>query len=490
MSNRNANSDNPLTIPRLVAPRHRFSIIGFLGATTRSLTSALRGPKGVLLGISLALAVIAAEQHITQQSAQKGSIQSTSDSAQPQSITQSDAQANIPQVTLHTAQLATVERKLTLTGTVIPENLLRITPPLDGLKVTEMMVQPGDAIAAGQPIATLDDRILRSQIAQAQAQLAQAESEIRAQEAAIAQAKVLEQAALTDVQRYSTLYQQGAVSQEQLGERQVDTFSAQQNVETALALRGNAQAKVASQLATIDQIKTQLAQTVVLAPTAGVIAERHATLGETVSATTPLYSLIENNQLILTVTPSQSQLEQIALNAPVSIRSTSRANQLSLTGSVKSIDPILTENSRQATVKIALSGSPAALRSGMFLQANIQTSKGKGIVVPAAAVITQANGESIIYTVEKASNSLSSRQKNAPKNAQEIYTAIAHSVKTAPFSAVTNSQSQTSEQTQNYVQVLSGLSVGDRIITSGASYLQPGDRVTIAAPTAPPSTTP
>ncbi|MEL6453174.1 MAG: efflux RND transporter periplasmic adaptor subunit [Cyanobacteria bacterium J06623_5] len=487
MSNRDANPDNPLTIPKLVAPRHRFSIIGFLGATTRSFTSAIRGPKGLLLGISLALAVVASARYITQQS----SIPSTNDSAQTQPTAHSGTQGSIPQVTLQTAQMATVENRLTLTGTVIPENLLRITPPLDGLKITEMLVQPGDAIAAGQSIAILDDRILRSQLAQAQAQLAQAESEIRAQEAAIAQAKVLEQAARVDASRYSTLYQQGAVSQEQLGERQVDTFSAQQNVETALALRSNAQAKLNSQLATIDQIKTQLAQTVVVAPAAGVIAERLATLGETVSATTPLYSLIESNQLILAVTPTQSQLEKIEINAPVSIRSTRQTNRLSLTGSVKSIDPTMTENSRQATVKITLSGHKQALRSGMFLQADILTSKGQSVVIPAAAVITQANGESVVYTADKKSMSFTS-DKQAGKT---TYTAVANPVKTAPFSASTGpTSSPAKEPLKAYVQVLSGLTAGDRIILSGANYLQPGDRVTIAtSPTNPPtsaSTTP
>ncbi|MEO1685066.1 MAG: hypothetical protein AAFS06_17635, partial [Cyanobacteria bacterium J06631_12] len=50
------------------------------------------------------------------------------------------------------------------------------------------------------------------------------------------------------------------------------------------------------------------------------------------------------------------------------------------------------------------------------------------------------------------------------------------------------------EPLKAYVQVLSGLTAGDRIILSGANYLQPGDRVTIAtSPTNPPtsaSTTP
>ena len=239
-----------LTIPKLLTPRHRPTMLGKAGSLTRQVLAFVRGPKRVTMAFLAVLALMGSSQYgltrlfnpsangqlsgrqVSEQGAasQGDRTAGTADerranrqSANRQSSAGADTTASgrrspegLPQVSVQTARLATTESSLTLTGTVVPENLLRVAPSLGGLKITEMRVQPGDRVGAGQVIAVLDNSLLLAQRSQAEARLTQAETAVRRQNATLAQAQVLEKAAATEVGRYSTLYEQGAISQQQL----------------------------------------------------------------------------------------------------------------------------------------------------------------------------------------------------------------------------------------------------------------------------------
>ncbi|MEN8445488.1 MAG: efflux RND transporter periplasmic adaptor subunit, partial [Cyanobacteria bacterium J06555_13] len=307
-------------------------------------------------------------------------------------------------------------------------------------------------------LAVLDNRILRSQLAQAEARMAQAQSDLQQKTAVLNQAEVLEQAAATEVSRYATLYAQGAISQEQLGQRQVNTLSAQQNVAAARAALDSAHAIIASQMADISRVQAQLDQAVVVAPTAGTIAERLTTLGNTATVDTPIYSLIEDSQLMLAVTPSQAQLRQIEVGSTVAISTTDTNNPLQLRGEVDTIEPTIDANSRQALVKISLpeeavSETGNRLHSGMFLRAQLVTGRRRSVVVPATAVIAQPDGTAVVYTV--------SDRADSPTTVSANWVTVA----SRPAG-------------DNTVEVVAGLEPGSRVVVGGASYIQPGDTVT------------
>lgn len=60
-------------------------------------------------------------------------------------------------------------------GQVLPEHAVDLSFEVDGV-VGEIMVQPGDTVTAGQPLATLDRRNLQLNVEEAQAQLAEAKA--------------------------------------------------------------------------------------------------------------------------------------------------------------------------------------------------------------------------------------------------------------------------------------------------------------------------
>ena len=190
-----------------------------------------------------------------------------------------------------------------------------------------------------------------------------------------------------------------------------------------------------------------------LAPSSGVIAEKEATVGDTTSTSTPLFKIISGDQLELAVKVPQSQLAQIDVGTPVQIRSTSDKD-LQLQGSVRSIDPVVNEQTRQATVKVGLPGSDR-LRPGMFLQAQIVTGSREGVVVPADAVLPQASGGFVVYVL------------NADK------TVSAKSVDVGDRIPAT-------EADPAKIEITAGLGANTPVVVEGASYLQNGDTVDVA----------
>ena len=86
--------------------------------------------------------------------------------------------AAVQTVTAAPVELATVSRQLDATGTVEAYDLLPVLPQANGLQIRRVLADEGDLVQAGQVLAILDDSILRSQIAQAEAGLSRAQANL------------------------------------------------------------------------------------------------------------------------------------------------------------------------------------------------------------------------------------------------------------------------------------------------------------------------
>ncbi|MEM8807724.1 MAG: efflux RND transporter periplasmic adaptor subunit [Cyanobacteria bacterium P01_G01_bin.38] len=403
----------------------------------------LSGRVGLLLGVGLGLAIALLGSRFMPRGAQP------STEPAPEAVTAAAGQS----VTVGRAESTQISQTIAPPDSEVQAfDLLNVAPSVSGLQIKEMRVREGDTVSQGQVLAVLDNAVLRSQIAQAEANQAQAQAQVRQEEAELAQAQAQAEEAAGNFDRYQNLFDQGAVSEEQLVSRRTQMVTAQEAVQVAIANITSAQATVDSRVAEIEQLQTQLGQTRVLAPANGVIAERQATVGDTSSTGDPLYSLIQDNVLELAVQLSPTQLTQVSVGAPVQITSSSDP-QLQLQGSVRSIDPVVNDQSRQATAKISLPASNR-LRVGMSLKTQIITSSRSGIVVPVVALVSQADDTFLIYTLG------------------EDQTVRANQVETGQ-------RLPAEGDLPERVEITSGLASGAQIIVEGASYLQDGDAVTV-----------
>lgn len=410
-------------------------------ALAATASGVLSGPKGLLIGLGAGILLALGIGRLM------GSSQPETE-VPPVPQTQTAAQT----VAVAQAQVAPIQTTLMVNGTVSAVDLLEVTPQISGLQIRQLLVREGDSVAAGQSLAILDDTTLQADIRRQEAQVSVAQAQVKQQRAALAQAQATLSEAQQNLERYRSLAEQGAVSQEELTSRQTQAATAREAVGVAQANVESAMANVRSQQAELDRLRTQLAQTVVRAPAAGVVAERRATVGDVSSSSTPVVTLIQNNQLELEAEVPQAQLDQVVVGAPVTITSSSDS-RIQLQAAVRSINPLVEADTRTAIVKIGLPPSDL-LRPGMFLQGEVVTGRRQGIVVPTDAVLPQADSRNQVYVLGP-NNQVSARSVDLgtrlpPQDGQPAR-----------------------------VEITQGLQPGESVVTSGAGYLQDGDGVQV-----------
>ncbi len=407
-------------------------------------------------------------------------------------------------VTIATVESARVVRTLKTTGTVAARDLIPVLPQTNGLQIKSIPenVKEGAFVKKGQVLAVLDDSILQNQISQAkadveskqadvaskQADLASKQADlvsnkaiVQQKQADLAQAKARLEEAVKNYQRYQQLADSGTISKQELDTRsynvktaiqvvnlaQENVRSAQANIGSAQANIGNAQAvinkakaDVRSSAAKVQQLQTQLGQTVVRASVSGTIAEKLARVGDVtgvppqtqvgtvIGGTQKLFSIIQDKKLELQAKVPETQLNQVKIGASVQI--TSGVDQrVRSQGRVRDIQPQVNDQRREATVKIDLP-TTSLLKPGMFASAAITTNSGMRMVVPQKAVQSQSDASVIVFTLSGVDTVRTQRVKLGD-----------------PASG-------------DKVEIMSGLQLGDRVVVDGAGYLKDGDKVRVA----------
>jgi RND family efflux transporter MFP subunit len=307
------------------------------------------------------------------------------------------------------------------TGTLHARQTAIISAQVVG-RIQQVLVREGDSVRAGQTLAVLDDATLKASVDQAQAAVKAAENQ---QAAAQTNAAL----ATSTLARYQQLQTQKSVSPQELDEvsRRAEASSAQ--VE---ALRAGAVAAKAQEIGA----RAMLAYARITAPFAGVVTARMADPGTLASPGVPLLQIDSAGPLQLQTTVDESAIGSVRLGIklPVSIDA---APSLNPAGTVAEIVPAADSASHSFLVKIDIPSSPQ-LRAGMYATAAIATGSRKAIVVPQSAIVLRGS-LSCAYVLD--SNGV------------------------AQFRYVT-----LGAQEGNLVEVLSGLSTGEKLVDD------PGDR--------------
>ena len=387
----------------------------------------------------------------------------------------------------------TVPILITANGTVNPVRSINLSPKASGV-VNTLLIEEGDRVEKGQVIAIMDDTNLRGDLLQMQGQLVQQEAnlerllagerpeDIASAEATLAEAVAnlqelkngnrtediaqasarLQQAQATLQQsettwvRYTELYSNGAISQEELEQRRTDRDVAQAQVkeaeealtlqtagtrseqlkqaearveqqrQTVVALRaGNriedidqAQGQVQAAQGNLQTVEAKLQDTQVVAPFDGVISQIYAEIGSFVSPSTSGGGGIDSSSSsILMLSSSRNQvwvnlpeakIADIELGQSVIFQADAFPGE-TFKGEVEHIasQASVSQNVTSFEVKIAIDEQSAEkLRIGMNVEAQFEIgSLEQALLVPNAAVIKSSEGEGV-YVLDSNGNPL------------------------------------------------------------------------------------
>lgn len=272
------------------------------------------------------------------------------------------------------SQQQQVPVSLRSTGTVHARQTAVVSAQVMG-RIQQVLVREGDSVRAGQTLAVLDDASLRAAVLQAQAGVKAAESQ---QAAAESSAKL----AASTLERYKQLEAQKSVSPQEMDEVSRRSQAAESQLNAVRAQADAARAQESS-------AHTMLGYTRLVAPFGGVVTTRMADPGTMAAPGVPLLQVDQAGALELDASVDESAIGAIhkGMKAPVSIDGVSPDQ---IAGTVEQIVPAADPTSHSFTVKISLPSS-SKLHAGMYGAAQFANGMRQAILVPRSAVVMRGS---------------------------------------------------------------------------------------------------
>jgi HlyD family secretion protein len=280
-----------------------------------------------------------------------------------------------PKTTLHWVAplLRIVSSDVTATGTVKLKTGadVRVGAQISGT-VERLNVSVGSRVNAGEVIAVIDTRAIRAAIAEARALLARDQA-VLAKEAG-------------DDARIKRLLRSHDVSQQQADDARAD-LAAQR-------------ATVVYDKSNLLAVKLNLSYATIRAPVSGIVGSVSTQQGETVAAafTTPTFvTIIQPRALEMVATVDEADIGPVRIGQSVTFTTETYADR-QFHGRVTRIAPTATIISGVVNYDVACSieGNVDLLRPEMTATAVIHTAENRGLFIPAAAILPNAEGDTVI----------------------------------------------------------------------------------------------
>ncbi|RKU01558.1 multidrug transporter subunit MdtA [Burkholderia sp. Nafp2/4-1b] len=339
------------------------------------------------------------------------------------------AMANVPQpVSVATATQGEMPIVLSALGTVTPLASVTVKTQLSGY-LQSVAFQEGQFVKKGDLLAQIDPRPY-------QVALENAEGTHARDEALLATARI-------DLKRYQTLLSQDSI--------------ASQTVDTQASLVKQYEGTVKTDQAAIDSAKLNLTYARITAPVSGRVGLRQVDPGNYVTPgdTNGIVVITQQQPMSVIFTTSEDNLPQIVkqVNAgqKLSVTAYNRNNTVPLeTGALETLDNQIDTSTGTVKLRATFANKEGLLFPNQFVNTRLLVDVMRNAtIVPTAAVLTGSIGQ-FVYIVK-------------PDN-----TVTVRKVKIGPVDG---------ERTS----IVSGVALGERVVTDGSDRLREGSKITIPA---------
>ncbi|TXS96056.1 efflux RND transporter periplasmic adaptor subunit [Parahaliea maris] len=331
------------------------------------------------------------------------------------------AQSGVP-VTVTAVREMPILQQVPLTGTVMAQRSARLSTATSGL-VKALQVDAGVQVEAGDVLLELDPELARLQLDSAEARARQADN------------------ALADARRRLKEAQE-LIPQRSIAETVVRDLESE--VQQDLAAREQALADAAYQRAV-------LARHTLKAPFAGVVSAKLTELGEWVTPGQAVFDLVATDSIRMDFPVAEDYLAAIRDGGKVYYSPTASPGQRFI-GEVENVVPVTDPGARTFLLRVLPVERNPLLLPGMSVSAVLQLPTGReGLVVPRDATLRYPDGRTVVWTVTRGGDGAIARENLV----------------------------QTGLQFDGMVEIRSGLSGGEQVVTQGNEALQMGQSVVV-----------
>jgi RND family efflux transporter MFP subunit len=262
--------------------------------------------------------------------------------------------------------------------------------------IRRRLVDIGDHVTAGQPLAEIEAPELDQQVLQAKANVQQAQAALDQAVANEQQGKSNLELARVTAQRWGSLVAAGVVSKQDNDQYQAQYQSQIAGVnaleKAILAQRAN----IAAAEANLARLNEMQGYRIVKAPFAGVITLRNVDVGALVTTgSTMLYRIAQTGTLRTYVNVPQANSSSIHAGQKALVSVTNLPGR-TFTGTVARTANSLDPSSRTLLVEVQVPNPDGALMPGMYAQVDFSNSRANApLLVPAEALMVRAEGTQI-----------------------------------------------------------------------------------------------
>lgn len=329
-------------------------------------------------------------------------------------------------VTIQSIGTNAFDHYIDLQGKIDAKNSAYVAPKGMGGVVRAIYVKQGDRVGKGQTLAKLDDAVQRQQVIAAEQQTGQIKAQLKLAE--------------TTYERQKNLWANNIGAE-------IQVIQAKTNVDALTSQLRAAEAQ-------IQQAREQLSYTNVKADISGVIDQVNVKVGEAfmgMAGAVPQISIVNTSVLRLIVNVPETYVDRIKVGTPLKITLPDAGNK-EITAKASVVSKLIDPTTRSFYVEAAVPSDPS-IRANQLAKVQLQDySSGDAITVPVNTLQTDEEGKFVLVAI-KEGNNLVARKKRVVVG--ELY--------------------------RDKLEIRSGLTDGDQLITEGFQSLYDGQVVTTQA---------
>ena len=368
-------------------------------------------------------------------------------------------------VDVETANLGYLSAEREYKGKTQPRKQVSWRSQTEGI-LLKLSVEVGDRVQQGQSIGRLDDRILQSEVAGRTGELAALQSELAQAKIRVADARIrLEEAEIqleqanNEAIRYQDLAKTGLIAQQQaqsfktaakIAEKAL--LTAREAVKLEQQAVATAEGRITAQSSVIAESKQRQAYSQITAPIDGIVTAKAKDPGGLIRTGEEVLTVGDFSKMKVIVPLSELDLGKVNIGQRVRVKLDAFADR-QFVGEVARIAPTANDSSGQIAVEVKIDNPERQIKGGLLARVNFASAKERRIIVPAAAIV-EDKGTNYLFTVAQ------NNQNNQSK--------------------VIKRKISIGDRAQNKVEIISGISPGEKYVLRSSKPLEDKDLVSLS----------
>ena len=320
---------------------------------------------------------------------------------------------------------------VTVVGNLIGQATVDVVPRVGG-RIDSIPVKLGDRVARGQTIAKIEDDQIKEQINQRMASLEVNKANVTQRES---DAKLAE----TIFQRMKVQYDRDLLSKQLLEDAEAKYNTAVSNV-------GVAKAQLVQMQSSVDELKITLANTTVTSPVDGFVSKRVLDQGAFAGANTVILSVVDIGIVRMVANLIEKDVKRVQPGVSALVEVDAFPGE-QFPGQVSRVAPVFDPATRTAPMEIEVPNPGFRLKPGMYARVRLTVDRRPNALTVPRGAVADLEGKRGVFMLE-----------NGVARFHEVKTGL---------------------QDNERVEVLEGLTEGQRVVTVGTLALRDGDRISV-----------